>query len=256
MVLPGGTGLEMPGSPNRRQGTSPVRRPAEAEDHLFVVLATPSGAQRRLDSAALMRHGLRTAAVDTVDELREVFDRTQPDLAVLDSALTADRPGAVLALVRAVSTPVVAVAVRHAAARVELLLAGVADCLPVPYASEELAARVVAIGRRIHWARTVDVTSVLRVGPVQLDMRTRTVLVDDFEVALTAMEFDLLACFLRHPGEVLTRDRLLAEVWGYPSGAAETVTVHVRRLRAKIEADPTRPALIQTVWGLGYRLRA
>jgi two-component system response regulator ResD len=255
MVLPRGTSLEMPGSMNRRQGMSAVRRPAEAKDHLFVVLATPSGAQRRLDSAALMRHGLRTAAVDTANELREVFDRTPPDLAVLNPALTADRPSAVLALVRAVSTPVVAVAVRDPATRVELLLAGVADCLPAPYASEELAARVVAIGRRVHRAKTVDAASVLRVGPVQLDMRARTVLVHDFEVALTAMEFDLLACFLRHPDDVLTRDQLLAEVWGYPSGAADTVTVHVRRLRAKIEADPSRPALIQTVWGLGYRLR-
>jgi len=72
-------------------------------------------------------------------------------------------------------------------------------------------------------------------------------------VFLTTKEFDLLSCFVRHSGKALKRDRLLAEVWGYTVGEASTVTVHVRRLRSKVEADPNRPELIQTVWGVGYR---
>jgi two-component system response regulator ResD len=184
-----------------------------------------------------------------------MVDRSAPDLAVVSAAaVAADRPASVLALVRSVSTPLIAVAVGDPVARSELLVAGAEDCLPAPYISEELAARVVAIGRRLRRGEAVHPAHVLQVGPVQLDIRTRTATVRGSELTLTAMEFDLLAYFLRHPGEVLTRDRLLAEVWGYPSGAADTVTVHVRRLRSKLESDPGRPALIQTIWGIGYRL--
>jgi two-component system response regulator ResD len=229
-------------------------RTAPPNNHLFVVLATPSGSQRHLDCAALARHNLRTATVDTVDELRRALDRSAPDLAVVNAAVAADQSASVLALVRAVRTPLIAVAVGDPAARSELLLAGVDDCLPAPYTSEELAARVVAIARRVRRADAVHPAHVLQVGPVQLDIRSRTATVRGSELTLTAMEFDLLACFLRHPGEVLTRDRLLAEVWRYPSGAADTITVHVRRLRSKVESNPSRPALIQTIWGIGYRL--
>lgn len=81
----------------------------------------------------------------------------------------------------------------------------------------------------------------------------RRVDLNDSEVFLTAKEFDLLSFFSRHPDEVMSRERLLAEVWGWTLGSADTVTVHVRRLRSKIEADPSRPELIQTVWGIPVR---
>jgi DNA-binding response OmpR family regulator len=73
-------------------------------------------------------------------------------------------------------------------------------------------------------------------------------------LSLTALEFDLLAYFIAHAGEALGRERLLADVWGYDIGGLETVTVHVRRLRKKIESDPSRPLMLETVWGVGYRL--
>ncbi|MBA2472152.1 MAG: response regulator transcription factor [Pseudonocardiales bacterium] len=232
-----------------------MRRTAGVNNHLTVVLAMPGGSQRRLDSAALVRHGLRVVAVSTTVELRRALDRACPNLAVVDTAIVAGCRASALALVRDVNTPLIAVAVPDPAVRVALLLAGMADCLSRPYTSEELAARVIAIGRRIHRAAAVDAADVLRAGTLALDLRARRVQVHGTEVALTAMEFNLLGCFLRHPGEVLSRERLLVEVWGYPSGAVETVTVHVRRLRTKVESDPSRPELIQTIWGIGYRLR-
>ncbi|MBK3570398.1 winged helix-turn-helix domain-containing protein, partial [Streptomyces sp. MBT62] len=73
------------------------------------------------------------------------------------------------------------------------------------------------------------------------------------ELALTLREFDLLAFFLRHPGRAFSREDLMREVWGWDFGDLSTVTVHVRRLRGKVEDDPARPRLIQTVWGVGYR---
>ncbi len=75
-------------------------------------------------------------------------------------------------------------------------------------------------------------------------------------LALTGREFDLLAFLLQHPGVAFTRDELLQQVWGWSFGDQSTVTVHVRRLREKIEADPTRPVRLVTVWGVGYRWEA
>lgn len=86
-----------------------------------------------------------------------------------------------------------------------------------------------------------------------LDPATRRAAKQGRELALTLREFDLLAHFLSHPGRAHGREELMREVWGWDFGDLSTVTVHVRRLRAKIEDDPAQPRLIQTVWGVGYR---
>lgn len=230
------------------------RRTTAVNDPPFIVLSIASGFQRRLDVTALVRHGLRVVGARTIEELRRVMDRACPDLVVVDAAIVGDSWADVLARARAVSTPLVAVDVPDPAARVALLLAGVDDCLPAPYTSQELAARVVAIGRRVNRIEPLETSGVIRVGSLQLDVRARRVRLHGAEITLTAIETDLLGCFLRHPDEVLSREWLLTEVWGYTSGTTETVTVHVRRLRSKVESDPSRPELIQTIWGIGYRL--
>lgn len=96
---------------------------------------------------------------------------------------------------------------------------------------------------------------VVHVGDICVHLRARVATLAGRTLRLTALEFDLLAYFLGHPGVPLSRTRLLADVWGYDVGGLETVTVHVRRLRTKIEVDPSRPMRLQTVWGVGYRLR-
>lgn len=93
----------------------------------------------------------------------------------------------------------------------------------------------------------------LRAGNLTVDPATRRATRDGEELALTLREFDLLAYFLDHPGAAHGREELMRRVWGWDFGDLSTVTVHVRRLRAKIEDDPARPRLIQTVWGVGYR---
>ncbi|MET9195983.1 winged helix-turn-helix domain-containing protein, partial [Streptomyces olivaceus] len=90
-------------------------------------------------------------------------------------------------------------------------------------------------------------------GGLAVDPAARRATKDGTELALTLREFDLLAFFLRHPGRAFARDELMREVWGWDFGDLSTVTVHVRRLRGKVEDDPARPALVQTVWGVGYR---
>lgn len=89
-----------------------------------------------------------------------------------------------------------------------------------------------------------------------MDPAARRAAKDGTELALTTREFDLLVFFLRHPGRVYGREDLMREVWGWDFGDLSTVTVHVRRLRGKVEDDPAAPRLIQTVWGVGYRFDA
>ncbi len=125
-----------------------------------------------------------------------------------------------------------------------------------PFSLRELVARIKAIFRRIEVdSRPVEPESQRhRYDQVEADAESRTVTVRGRAVELTAKEFDLLVRFMRSPGKVFSRHELLEEVWGYEyEGYSHTVNSHINRLRRKIEIDPAAPALIQTVWGVGYR---
>jgi len=135
--------------------------------------------------------------------------------------------------------------------RVLGLEVGADDYVTKPFSPRELVLRVAAVLRRA--GDPPDTGPWLRSGPLALDPAARRALRDGTELALTAREFDLLAFFLRHPGRVMRREELMRRVWGWEFGDLSTVTVHVRRLREKVEADPGRPRLISTVWGVGYR---
>ncbi len=131
------------------------------------------------------------------------------------------------------------------------LEAGADDLITTNSTVAEIGARVRAALRRR--GRLTGSAVILTGGSVVMDVGHRRVTVAGQPIALTALEFKLLAFFLMHPDEPLTRERLLQEVWGYGTGSTATVTVTVRRLREKIEADPADPMLIRTVWGVGYR---
>jgi DNA-binding response OmpR family regulator len=143
--------------------------------------------------------------------------------------------------------------------RVLGLETGADDYVTKPFSVLELMARVKAIFRRIdalELTRNSD-SDVVSAGPLILDAVSRTARLAGANVALTAREFDLLLHFARHPEQVFSRAALLDSVWGYGhDGYEHTVNSHINRLRAKIEADPSQPALIVTVWGVGYKLAA
>ncbi|MFG1947342.1 response regulator [Nonomuraea sp. NPDC048826] len=137
--------------------------------------------------------------------------------------------------------------------RVAGLETGADDYVVKPFSPRELALRVRSVLRRASGAAITGGTGVLRDADLVVDVGAHEVLLGEERVMLTAREFDLLAYLMRNPRQAFSRTALLDQVWGWSFGDSSTVTVHVRRLREKIEADPTEPRRIVTVWGVGYR---
>jgi DNA-binding response OmpR family regulator len=129
---------------------------------------------------------------------------------------------------------------------------GADDYVTKPFSPRELAARVRTVLRRA--SNRVEPQRRVDLGRLTIDAGTRDVMVDGQHVRLTAKEFDMLWFLASHPRHVFSRDQLMDRVWGYePAFDTGTVTVHIRRLREKIEVDPSAPVHLQTVWGVGYR---
>ncbi|MEY8039296.1 response regulator transcription factor [Saccharopolyspora cebuensis] len=185
----------------------------------------------------------------------ELARQTSPDLVILDVVLPGLNGIQVLRQLRASSrTPVIMLTSKSGEDdRLRGLEVGADDYVTKPFSPRELVMRVQAVLRRTTAMPPTPVDEVRRVGDLVVDQAARVVTKAGRALTMTNKEFDLLVFLLDHPGRVVRRDELLREVWSYDFGDASTVTVHVRRLRSKIEDDPSRPAMLVTVWGVGYR---
>jgi DNA-binding response OmpR family regulator len=202
----------------------------------------------------LERDGFRTLEAGDGDTARRLLETESPGLVILDIMLPGVDGLELCRWIRARSDlPVILLTARgEEADRIVGLELGADDYVTKPFSPRELAARVKTVLRR----STPDVGKAERLSfdELDLDARTREVTCRGEPLRLTAREFDLLWFLASHPKQVFSRDQLMDRVWGYEAALdTGTVTVHVRRLREKIEADPARPERLQTVWGVGYR---
>jgi two-component system, OmpR family, response regulator ResD len=190
------------------------------------------------------------------EEALEVFRESEPDLVVLDLMLPRISGFEVCRRMRADRrVPLIMLTARgEEEERVVGLSLGADDYVVKPFSPRELAARVAAVLRRVEESTGDEDQKVLTFEGLRIDPNTREVMVRREPTTLTAREFDLLYHLASSPGKVYTRDQLMETVWGYTFSAdTSTVTVHVRRLREKVEPNPAKPRYLQTVWGVGYK---
>ncbi len=204
----------------------------------------------------LRRDGYAVEVIEDGDRAVEAFDSYQPDLLVLDIMLPGLDGLEICRRVRARSqSPIIILTARgEELDKLVGLELGADDYVTKPFSPRELTARVKAVLRRAG-ERSHSEGEVLRFGDLRINGRTRGVENCRGSVELTAREFDLLFHLARHASQVFTRSQLMDAVWDYEfAGDTSTVTVHMRRLRAKVESDPSRPRHLKTVWGVGYKL--
>ncbi|MGY0070620.1 response regulator transcription factor [Streptomyces sp. QTS137] len=226
--------------------------PAEAGARVLVVDDDPTVAE--IVTGYLDRAGyVVDRAGDGPDALARAADHW-PDLVVLDLMLPGMDGLEVCRRMRGQGpVPVIMLTARgDEDDRILGLEVGADDYVTKPFSPRELVLRVESVLRRARPAAS-PAPGVLRAAGLRVDPAARRTTKHGTELALTIREFDLLAFLLRNPGRAYAREELMREVWGWDFGDLSTVTVHVRRLRGKVEDDPARPRLIQTVWGVGYR---
>jgi DNA-binding response OmpR family regulator len=206
----------------------------------------------------LEHDGHRVIGAGDGDAARRLIEDEAPGLVVLDVMLPGETDG--LALCRWIRSssdlPVILLTARvDEADRIVGLELGADDYVTKPFSPREVATRVKAVLRRAR--PSTPPPGVVSVGSVVIDAVSREARRDDQPLDLTAKEFELLWFLASNPNRVFSREQLMQRVWGYAAALETgTVTVHVRRLREKLERDPSQPELLETVWGVGYRLRA
>ncbi len=191
---------------------------------------------------------------DGISALRTV-ETTPPDLVILDRMLPGiDGVEVARRLRRSLTVPVIMLTALGAPEhRIEGLEAGVDDYVAKPFSAREMVLRVQSVLRRT--LADFAPETPFELGPFRLDPNLRKIWMHGTELALSGRERDLLAFLLKHPNRAFTREELLVGVWNWEYGDLSTVTVHVRRVREKIEQNLAHPEYLLTVWGVGYRMQ-
>jgi DNA-binding response OmpR family regulator len=225
------------------------------EKRILVVEDEPSLAE--VVSLYLKRAGYQVQTAADGRQAMSILEKQIPDFVILDIMLPEVDGISLTRWLRDRSdVPIIMVTSRREEVdRIAGLEMGADDYVVKPFSPQELVSRVRAVLRRTGREQAeAESERALSFDTISIDPRTRVVMVKESKIDLTAKEFDMLYLLARHPKQVFTRDQLLERVWG---GAEYidpgTVTVHVRRLREKIESDPSKPAHLLTVWGVGYK---
>ncbi len=204
----------------------------------------------------LGREGYETAIAGDGRAALADFDRNGADLVLLDLMLPGLSGTEVCRELRSRSSvPIIMLTAKDSEVDIVVgLELGADDYVTKPYSSRELLARIRAVLRRHVEAPEEELDAVLEAGTVRMDIERHSVSVGGREVSMPLKEFELLEFLLRNAGRVLTRGQLIDRIWGSDYfGDTKTLDVHIKRIRAKIEPDPSQPQLLVTVRGLGYR---
>jgi len=223
-------------------------------DEKTVLIVDDEPIVRDVVARYLNRDGFRTLEAGDGDVARELINDRAPTLVVLDVMLPGTDGLTLCRWIRARGDlPVIMLTARgEEADRIVALDLGADDYVTKPFSPGELAARVRSVLRRTSSAAIG--ARRLEFGRLAIDPATREVTRDAHPLRLTAKEFDLLFFLASNPRQVFSRSHLMSRVWGYEAALdTGTITVHIRRLRAKIEVDAARPVHLETVWGVGYR---
>jgi DNA-binding response OmpR family regulator len=237
------------------------RRPGLADVALSNILVVDDEEVVRDVVVRYLEHeGMRAVEASDGEEARGIIERDAPDLVILDVMVPTVNGLDLCSWIRDRSDiPVILLTARgEESDRITGLELGADDYVVKPFSPRELVIRVKTILRRTG-SRPRRTPAVLEVAGLTIDGRSRQVHRDGAEISLTATEFDLLYCLASHPRTVFSREQLMAQVWRYEAAldaGTSTVTVHVRRLREKIEEDPSAPRIIVTIWGVGYRFES
>lgn len=234
-------------------GSGPDGAPPTAGPRILVVDDDPTVVE--VITGYLHRAGHTTVVASDGGIGLQLAHQLGPDLIVLDLGLPGIGGIEFCRRLRGTSsTPVIMLtALGEEEDRLRGLEAGADDYLTKPFSPRELVMRVQSVLRRTMAMPPQQAAAPRRAGDLVVDQNARVATKAGRELTLTNKEFELLAYLIDHPGQVFRRDELMREVWSHDIGDASTVTVHVRRLREKIEDNPSRPLVLVTVWGVGYR---
>lgn len=206
----------------------------------------------------LKRAGYNTLEASTGEEAISIFDKEKDiDIAVLDIMLPGIDGFAVAKYLREKDSGLGIIMLTAKTQEMDKLsgfMSGADDYISKPFSTNDLIMRVDALYRRVSMSRQSGSEKIYASGPFKLNLVSRTFTKNDETVELTQVEFLIMKCFLENKNVALSRESILDKVWGedYP-GEVKTVDVNIRRLRMKIEDDPSAPKYIQTLWGYGYK---
>jgi DNA-binding response OmpR family regulator len=230
----------------------------DAEPQRRVLIVDDEASLREVLTQYLRLEGFLTLEAPDGIEALQIAQRTPPDLIILDLMLPGiDGVEVCRRLREMTAAPILMLTARREEVdKLEGFAAGADDYVTKPFSPREVVMRVRAIMRRVELTTVpaMALDGVLRIGALVINPQTRSVERDGQLVEVTTKEFDLLYFLARHPRQVFTRQQLLDHVWDFTYyGDPSTVTVHIRRLREKVESDPANPRHIKTVWGIGYK---
>ncbi|WP_350344068.1 response regulator transcription factor [Proteinivorax tanatarense] len=225
-----------------------------------VLVVEDEAAIRKFITVNLEREGYTVFEAETGEKALDIFNKKKPGIMVLDLMLPGIDGYEVCTKVREISSDILIIMLTAKGQDLDKIMGldlGADDYMVKPFNPLELTARIRAHSRKTaNGKRSSQQSNILTCGPIALDLAARKVSLEGVNIDITPTEYSLIKLLIENRNNAISRDKILNGVWGENFfGDIKTVDVHIRRLREKVEKDPSAPELIETVWGFGYRLK-